>query len=92
MIRRVDDASLLHRVDGELLVLADALDLSQDRVERIFERAIQLVTLRRLQLDEVGEHFRARRVARQAVAALEKTRDVFPGENGFSYGVGRHQF
>ena len=91
MVRRVDDAALLDRVDRELLMLADAFDLSQDRIERIFERPIQLVALRRLQLIEVREHLGARRGARQPVAALEKTGHVCPGEDGFGDGVGAHQ-
>ena len=77
--------------DRELLVLTDALDLSQDRVERVFERAIELVALRRLQFIEIGEDFRPGRVTRHAMAALEKTGHVFPGEHGFGYGVGTHR-
>jgi hypothetical protein len=90
VVRRVDDAPLLRGVDGQLLVLADALDLAQDGVERVLEGAIQLVALRGLQLLEIGHHARARGVARQAMAALEKTDDVFPGEDGFSDRVWPH--
>ena len=91
VVRRVDDAPLLGSVDRELLVLADAFDLAKDRIERIFERAIQLVALRGLQLVKIGHHPRARGVARQAMGAFEKPRHVFPGEDGFGDGVWTHQ-
>ncbi len=83
VIGRVDDPALLRGIDGELLAFADALDLSQDWIERVLERAIQLVTLRRLQLVEVLQHARARGIAGQAVTALEKPGDVLTREYGF---------
>ena len=90
MVRRVHDTALLDGVDGELLMLADAFDLSQDRIERILERAVQLVALRRLQFFEIAEHPAAGGVARQPVAALDEPGHVFAGENRFRNRVWPH--
>jgi hypothetical protein len=90
MIRPVDDAALRDRLDRQLLMFADPLDLAQDRIERILERPIQLVALRRLQFVQILQHARARRVALDAMAALEETSDVCPGKDGCSDGVGAH--
>ena len=53
VIRGVDEAMALAASTALRDVLANALDFSQNRVKRIFERAIQFISLRRAQFLEV---------------------------------------
>ena len=54
VIRRVDDAVRAHGADDVLQVLVLAFDLPEDRIQRMLQRAVELVALRRPQLVEVG--------------------------------------
>ena len=82
MIGCVNDAVMLRGVDREADVLADALDLSQDRVQRIFERAIKLVALRRPQFFEIRDDALASGGASQTVTARQIPRHFLMGEDG----------
>ncbi len=54
VVRRVDDAMRAHGADDVRQVLVLALDLAQDWIQRMLERAVELVPLRRAQLVEVS--------------------------------------
>ena len=82
VVRGIDDAPAARRGFDRLEVLADALDLAQDRIEGMFERAIDGVSLRRLELVEVGFDPLARGSTALAMAALQVPRDLFPREHG----------
>ena len=77
MVRRVDDAAAARRGFDWLEVLADAFDLAQDRIERVLQRAIDGVSLRRLELVEVGFDPLTCGATAFAVAALQVPRDLF---------------
>ena len=82
VVRRVDDAAGARGGLGELDVLADPLDLAEDRVERVLERPVDRVALRRAQLLEIGLDPLARRAPALAVAALQVPRDLVAGQHG----------
>ena len=90
VVRDVDDAARARRLlrDGDVLV--DALDLAQDRIERMLERAVDRVALRRAQLVEVGVDPLARLQFALAVPAAQVARDVFPREHRLCDVVGEH--
>ena len=72
-------------------VLVVALDLAQDRIERMLQRPIELVALRGPQLVEVALDPLPGFVAAQAVTAVEVARDLVAGEDGLRDLVGhRH--
>ena len=84
VVRRVDDASLLGRVDRELLRSRRRARscAGSDRADtRARDRARSAAWSAALR--DTSSRACARPSLRQAVAALEKPRDVFPGENGF---------
>ena len=81
VVRRVDDAVLADRVGDVVQVLVLALDLAQDRIERMLQRAVELVALRRAQLVEVAVDLLARLRAAVAVAAAEVPDDVLVRED-----------
>ena len=54
VIRRVDDAVRAHGADDVLQVLVLPFDLPKDGIERMLQRPVELVPLRRPQLVEVG--------------------------------------
>ena len=60
VIRRVDDAVRPHRVHDVMKVFVLALDLAEDRIQRMLKRAVELVPLRGAQLVEVRMHLLAR--------------------------------
>ena len=62
-------------------MLADALDLAEDRIERVLERPVDRVALRGPQLVEVALDPLARRAAALAVAALRGTRAISSRES-----------
>ena len=72
-------------------VLLDALDLAQDRVERVLQRAVDRVALRRPQLVEVGVDPLARLQLALPVTAAQVARDVLPRENRLGDVVGKHR-
>ena len=80
VIRGVDDP-VLERVADVVEVLVLALDLAQDRIERVLQRAVELVPLRRPQLFEIAVDLLARLRAAVAVAAAEVPGDVLVREN-----------
>ena len=69
------------RVGDVVQVLVLALDLAEDRVERMLQRAVELVPLRRAQLVEVAVDPLARLRAAVAVAAAEVPDDLLAREN-----------
>ena len=81
VIGRVDDAVLPGRVNRVGDVLADAFNLAKNRVERILERAIQLVALGRPQFFEIRDDAFAGGVAGESVTAREIRRDFFVRQN-----------
>ena len=83
VVRREGDAAARRGVDRQLLVLADAFDLAENRVERIFEGAVQLVALRGPQLVEVSQNPGAGDVARQPVTAFQKPRHFLACQDCF---------
>ena len=58
-------------------MLADALHLAKDRIQRVFERTVDGDALRRLELVEVGFDPLACGSTALAVAALQIPRDLF---------------
>jgi hypothetical protein len=82
VVRRVDDAAGLGRGLGDLDVLADALDLAQDRVQRMFERTVDGVALRRAQLFQIRLDPRPCGAAALAVAPQQVACDLFPRQYG----------
>jgi hypothetical protein len=78
MVRGPHHAALRGGRRGVVGVLGHPVDLPQDRVERVFERAVQLVALRGPQLLEIFENPCPRLIAAQAVAALEIAGHLVP--------------
>ncbi len=75
VVRRVDDAVAADRVGDVVQVLVLALDLAQNRVERVLQRAVELVPLRGPQLFEVGADLLAR-VLEHVLARQNGLRDL----------------
>ena len=82
VVRGVDDAAGAGRVFDDLEMLDPPLDLPQNRIERMFERAIERIPLRRPQLFEIGEHPFA--AIRAAVRAPQVPDDILAREDGLS--------
>jgi hypothetical protein len=81
VIRDVHHAPAARGVDGVLDVLGDAPDLSQDRVQRVLQRPVEPVPLRRPQLDEVRLDALAGVGFRRALDAAQVLRDVVAREH-----------
>ncbi len=77
----VDDAPGEHRLLGDLDVLVDPLDLPQDRIERVLQRAINRIALRRPQLVEIGVNALSRLELGLAVSATQVARDLLTRED-----------
>ncbi len=60
MIRGVDDAVRADRGGDVMQVLVLALDLAEDRIQRMLQRPVELMPLRRAELVEEGVHLLAR--------------------------------
>ena len=82
VVRRVDDAVRARRVQDVVQVLGLALDLAEDRIERMLQRAVDRVPLRRPQFFEIGVDALARLLAALAVVAAEVLDDLFALEDG----------
>ena len=89
VVRRVDDASGARRRLDDLEMLDAPIDLPQNRVQRVLERAVKRIPLRRLELFEVGEDPLA--AVRTAVGAPEISRHVLAREDGLSEIVRNHE-
>ena len=89
VIRRVDDSSGPRCGFDDLEVLDAPLDLPQDRVQRMLERPVKPVPLRRLQLFEVCEDPLA--AVRSSVRAAEVPCHVLAREHGLSDVVRHHE-
>ncbi len=76
VIRDVDHAAGAGCLLGNLDVLRDPVDLAQDRVERVFQGAIDRVALRRAQFIQVGMNALARLQFGLPVAPTQITRDL----------------
>ena len=76
VVRRVDDASGARGDPREVDVLGDALDLAEDRVEGVLQRAVDRVALRGVQLLEVALDPLARGAPALAATALEIPGDL----------------
>ena len=81
VVRDVDDAAGAGRLLRDPDVLVDALDLAQDRIERMLQRAIDRIALRRPQLVEVGVDALARLELGLPVTAAQVPRDVLTRED-----------
>ena len=88
VVRRVDDPPGARRRLDDVEMLDAAIDLPQNRVERVLERAVKRIPLRRLELFEVREHPLAAIGA--AVRALKVSHDVLAREDGLSEVVRNH--
>ncbi len=82
MIRAVDDAVAARRGLGRLDVFADAFDVAQQQVDRMLERPVHRVALRRPQLFEVAFDPLARFATAFAVRVRQILRDFVPGQHG----------
>src|SRR4029434_1544882 len=82
VVRRVDDPAGADRGLGDLHVLADALDLAEDGVERMLERAVDRVPLRGAKLVEIAFDPLTRDAAALTMAAPEIPGNLIPGEHG----------
>ena len=80
MIGDVDDPAAARRLLRDLDVLFDPFDLAEDRIERVFQRAIDRIPLRRPQLVEVGVDPLPRLELGLPVAAAQVPGDFFPCE------------
>ena len=89
VIGRVDDASGARRGFDDVEMLDVPIDLPQNRIERMLERAVERIALRRLQLLEVGEDPLA--AVGAAVRALQISHDVLAREDGLSEIVRNHE-
>ena len=89
MVRGVDNppASGL-RPHRDRRVLVVPFELAQDRIERILQRAVQLVALGGPQLVEIPLDPRPGFVPAQAMAAVDVARDFVAGEHGLRDLVG----
>src|SRR5262245_3369518 len=91
VIRDVHDVTaLLGRVFSAIDVLNDALDLSQNRIQRVLQRAVEAVALRRTQLRKVRLDLLAGVRFRAAVFSAQVLRDFIAREHGSSDLVGSH--
>jgi hypothetical protein len=80
----VDDAPGNRRLLRDPDVLVDSLDLPQDGIEGVLQRAINRIALRRPQLVEVGVDPLSRLELGLAVTAPQVSRDVFTREDCLS--------
>ena len=82
VIRGVDDAMGARRVQDVMQILGLALDLSEDGVERMLQRAVDRIPLRRPQLLEIGVDALARLIAVLPVIAAEVSEHLLALEDG----------
>ena len=82
VVRRVHDAVFPGRRDGVMQVLGLALDLAQYRIERMLQRAVNRVPLRRAQLVEIGVNPIARPGAAFAISAPQIFDDFLARQYG----------
>ena len=80
----------MRRLLRDLDMLVDALDLPQDRVERMFERPVDGIPLRRPQLVEVRVDPLTRLELRLARAATQISRHFLAREDGLGDVVEHH--
>jgi hypothetical protein len=78
VVRDVDRPASARRFLRDADVLVDALDLAQDRIERMLQRAIDRISLRRAQLVEIGVNALACFEFGLAMSATQIARDIFP--------------
>ena len=90
VIRDVDDAPGARRLLRDRDVFVDALDLAQDRIERVLQRAVDRIALRGPQLVEVGVDALARLELALPVTAAQVARDVLAREHRLGNVVGEH--
>ena len=90
VVRDVDDAAGARRLLRDLDVLLDALDLAQDRIERVLQRAVDGIALRGPQLVEVGVDPLARLQLALPVPAAQVARDVLAREDRLGDVVWEH--
>ena len=89
VVRRVDDAARARGRLDDLEVLDPPLDLPQNRIQRMLQRAVERIPLRRPQLFEIGEDPLA--AVRSAVRAAQIAGDVLAREDGLSQIVRNHE-
>src|ERR671912_2109047 len=91
MVRHVNDAARARRRLRHGDVFLDALDLPENRVKRMLQRAVDRIALGRAELVEVRVDPLARLQLALPVTAAQVTRDVLPGENRLGNVVGEHR-
>ena len=82
VVRRVDDSMLAHRVQDVVEILGLALDLPENGIERMLQRAIDRITLSGPQLLEIRVDALARLVAVLPVVAAEVAEHLLALEDG----------
>ena len=82
VVRRVDDAMAARRVQDVMQVLGLALDLPENGIERVLQRAVNRIPLRRPQLVEIGVDALARLIAVFPVVAAEVPEHLLALEDG----------
>jgi hypothetical protein len=91
MVRRVHEAAAMRGGFHLFDVFADAFDLPQNRVERVLERAVDGVALRRSELFEVAFDPFPRGLAGFSRAVLQVPRHLLPREHGLGELVDHRQ-
>jgi hypothetical protein len=91
VVRDVDHASGARRGLRGRDVFVDALDLAENRIEGMLQRAINRVALRGAELVKVGVDPLTRLHLALSVPAAQVARDVLPGENRLGNVVGEHR-
>ena len=82
VVRDVDDATVAGGLAGVRRALGNALDLAQDRIERVLQRLVDGVALRRPQLVEIGVDALARLRPGLDARSAQVPRHVFVREHG----------
>jgi hypothetical protein len=91
VVRDVDDAAGRGRLPDVVDALGSAIDLAQDRIERVPERLVDRVALRGTHLVEVGLDALACGRPFRFAAGLQVAGDLLAGEDGFGdFVVNRH--
>src|SRR6185436_901758 len=82
VVRDVDDPAFSGRLLGDLDVLVNALDLPENGVERVFQRAVDRVALGGAQLVEIPVNALARLGAGGAMSPAQIPRYILARQNG----------
>ena len=89
VVRRIDDAAGSRRRLDDVEMFDPAIDLAENRIQRMLQRPVERVPLRRLELFEVCEH--PLPAVRAAVRTLQVPHDVLACEDGLGEVVIHHE-